>query len=99
MKRWYLVTAVVAAAAIGLSAARASLGPSRALSVGQKVVFRAGVLRTGSKISCTSHGIRIVGRVPRRGHAVAKIADGVNSGSTTLHLTTRANGSVVAVCR
>lgn len=68
------------------------------LEGGQRVVFRAGVLSVGRTVVCTSHGVRVVARVPHRGKGVVTIGDGMK-GSATLRLTTRADCSVVAICQ
>jgi hypothetical protein len=89
---------VVAAATTGVGAASASTGNSPSLKGGQRVVFGAGVLSVGRTVVCTSQGVRVVARVPRRRKGLVTIGDGVK-GSATLGLTTRANGSVVATCQ
>jgi len=89
---------MVAVAAVPLTAAGASAATPRNLKAGQRVIFPVGTLKVGSTVACTSHAIRIVARVQRRGRSVTRIADGLR-GSATIDLTTRANGSVVAFCR
>jgi hypothetical protein len=90
--------AAAATAAI-ISAAGVSAAASPHLTSGQRVAFRTGVLKIGSRVSCTSHSIRVVARVPVRGHGLVKIADGAKGGSATIWLTTRTDGSVIARCR
>jgi hypothetical protein len=71
-----------------------TVAPS-SLKGGQHVVFRAGELSIGRSVACTSsHGVRVVARVPDRGEVVVTIGDGMK-GSATLSLTTRADSSVV----
>jgi hypothetical protein len=89
---------VVAAATVGVGVASGSTESPPSLRGGQRVVFPAGVLSVGRRVACTTHGVRVVARVPHRGKGVVTIGDGMK-GSATLRLTTRANGSVVATCR
>jgi hypothetical protein len=88
----------VAAATTSVGAASGSTVAPLSLKGGQRVVFRAGVLGVGRGVVCTSHGIRVVARVPHRGKGVVTIGDGMK-GSATLRLTTRSDGSVVASCQ
>lgn len=92
-----LLTLVAAAA--GVSVAGASLAAPHSLKVGERVVFKAGTLKPGIPVACVSHNKRVVVRVPSRGQSMVRISDWAGGGSTTLRLTTRANGSVVAVCQ
>jgi len=86
----------VSASTLGAGSA---LGAAVALHLtkGERHVFAAGFVHVGRKITCTSDGIYIAARVPVRGHAVAKIADGSHS-SATLSLKTLADGRVIASC-
>jgi hypothetical protein len=88
----------IAAAIVGVGAASGSAVTPPSLKGGQRVVFRAGALSVGRAVVCTSHGVRVVARVPHRGSGAVTIGDGMK-GSATLRLTTRADGSVVASCR
>jgi hypothetical protein len=88
----------LAVATVGVAAASGSIAAPLSLKGGQRVVFRSGVLTVGRTVACTSHGIRVVARVPHRGKGLVTIGDGM-SGSATLRLTTRADGSVVAICQ
>lgn len=100
MKRNLLTLSLLAlVAAVALGTARASNDPPHSLKAGQRVVFKPGVLKVGSPVVCASHGKRVVVRVPSRGHSMVRISDWASGGSTTLWLTTRANGSVVADCK
>ncbi len=87
---------VVVASALGVGSA---LGSTAALHLtkGRRQVIAANSVHVGSKITCTSDGIHIAARVPARGHAVSKIADGLR-GSATLTLKTLADGRVIASC-
>lgn len=100
MKRIFLtllLLVLVATAAIG--GARGSDVVQRSLKPGQRVVFKPGVLEVGQPVVCANRGRRVVVRVPKRGRSMVRISDWAGGGSTTLWLTTRANGSVVADCR
>ena len=99
MKRSFLTLVLLAlVAAVALGAAPGSNAAPR-IKPGQHVVFKPGVLKVGTPVVCTSHGRRVVVRVPSRGHSMVRISDWAGGGSTTLWLTTRANGSVVADCQ
>jgi hypothetical protein len=93
-----IAAVVIAAATVWVGAASGSTIAAPSLKGGQRVVFRPGVLGVGRTVACTSHGVRVVARVPHRGKGVVTIGDGMK-GSATLRLTTRGNGSVVASCR
>ncbi|MHB8469023.1 MAG: hypothetical protein ACYDCH_04605 [Gaiellaceae bacterium] len=92
-----LAAVVFAALVFGAEVADGSAASSPHLKGGQRVVFRAGMLRAGSAVTCMSDGIRVIARVPRRRHSTATIGDG-RTGSATLSLATRADGSVLAHC-
>lgn len=99
MKRSLLTLSLLAVvAAVALGAARGSNGAPHSVKIGQRVVFKPGVLKVGSPVVCASHGKRVVVHVPSRGRSMVRISDWVAGGSTTFRLTTRANGSVVAAC-
>jgi HAAS len=70
---------------------------------GESHLFKAGVLKTGTRVFCLSHGVRAGARVPKRGQsAVGTAAVGTNflpSDGATLRITTRPDGSVAAHCR
>lgn len=90
--------AVLSAATALVGAASGSNVAPPSLKGGQRVVFRAGVLRAGRIVACTRHGVRVVAHVPYPGQGAVTFGDGMK-GSATLRLTARADGSVVASCR
>src|SRR3977135_141077 len=81
----------MAAAILGVGAASGSAVTPPSFKGGQGVVFRAGALSVERAVVCTSHGVRVVARVPHRGSGAVTIGDGMK-GSATLRLTTRAEG-------
>jgi hypothetical protein len=99
MRRIAQVAALaVAAATAGVGVASGSTAGPPTLKGGQQIVYRARALSVGRTVACMSHGVRVVARVPHRGKGVVAIGDGMK-GSATLRLTTRANGSVIAICQ
>jgi hypothetical protein len=77
--------------------------PFHTLKGGQRHVFTTGTIKIGTRIFCASHGVRAGALVPRRGQSVVGLSAVagvyVPSGGATIHLTTRADGSVLARCR
>jgi len=77
--------------------------PFHRLTGGHSHVFEPGTIKIGDRIFCASHGVRAGALVPKRGQSVVGTAvtggGYIPSGGATIHLTTRADGSVVARCR
>jgi hypothetical protein len=82
---------------IGCRAATARVAAFHLLIAGQRHVFEAGTIKIGARIVCARSGVRAGALVPKRGRAVVGFADG-RSGSATIRLATRPDGSVVARC-
>jgi hypothetical protein len=82
---------------IGCRAASERMPSFHRLIAGQEHVFDAGSIKAGARILCLRRGVRAGALVPRRGQSAVGIAEG-RSGSATIRLTTRADGSVVARC-
>jgi hypothetical protein len=77
---------------IALSRHLIATGPA-----GVSRVFRAASIEPGVRIFCAGHAAHASALVPKRGGSVLGSAYGPD-GRATIHLTTRRNGSVVAVC-
>lgn len=86
----------------GCRAASARFPTFSRLKAGERVVLKAGTVKTGTRIYCLSHGVRAGALVPKRGQSVAGVAVPgaayAPSGGATIHLTTRADGSVAVRC-
>jgi HAAS domain-containing protein len=87
----------------GCRSALSRTAPFHRLTGGESHVFRPGAIEIGDRIFCASHGARAGALVPHRGQSVvgtAVVGGGyVPSSGATIHLTTHADGSVVARCR
>lgn len=85
----------------GCRSALSRTHPFHHLTGGQSHVFDPGAIKIGDRIVCASHGARAGVLVPKRGQSVVGTAatGGAIRAAATIHLTTRADGSVVARCR